>query len=693
MDLDLEKVKQLSVEQIYNLILPNINKLKDAFKCLNLSDEEFYRLVIEKIKDSKNTYLGNENYESFINEKIELELIKKVCVFINEKDSVVDLLNSYINQEFTDVSSYDEVMSCFTKLIKLFEKCNFVPTIDLIMNLLRENVLFNRAVEVVFKVYQTKTNLEKKKIFDNDLMAMAIDSYCMLHNVQNVHFNGISYDEKEELPSDITMYLNEIKGIPVLSIEEEKALVRKASDGDKRAKNMLVERNLKFVALIAKKFVGRGLDYLDLVQEGNMGLIFSIDKFDPDKGYRFLTYATSWIKHYISDAISRKGNGIIFPYNAYFAIFKYKKIVLKAQMNNKRVPKMSEVTDRLGISLQMAKNLELINYDLSSLNDTVLDDEGTELGDLIASNDDSPDDLVVNESIKSEIEKLFNDSSLSERERTILKLRFGVANPVARTVIGNKYNITGERVRTIELAALNKIIVSGLADDLVIYTQNPTEAKKTIQRIKDERTSTIEAKQHVRAIRKSRLRFTIYTIFNGYTTSQVSKILKLLSKDEIAVVNKMYGDSDEQVITKSENNLFHDVILPKMSRFLKCLDINQQEQSLEQLTKYLSNDTNCDVLEKEEYIKILNLINSKAFEILLNYFTFKESFALLLLLNFEDNSFVYNLLSKYYHMRQSVIRVMFNRILEDYKNIVSCEDKNIIENNRGYVRFISKDNK
>lgn len=257
---------------------------------------------------------------------------------------------------------------------------------------------------------------------------------------------------------ELKIYLNEINQIPLLSAEDEKELAIKAAQGDSAAKEKLINSNLKLVVSIAKKFQGNGISFLDLIQEGNMGLIAAIDKFDTSLGYRFSTYAYYWIKTTISRAVNQQNRSIRIPVYMVEKLSKYKKIEQELSQKYNREPTKNEIAEKMDISVKEVRELKEYLSDTVSLDAPIGDDKEDSFGSFVEdSSNGNPADNYEKEDMSKILLKVLD--TLPEREAGILKMRFGIgySSPLTLEEVGKRYSLTRERVRQIESSALKKM--------------------------------------------------------------------------------------------------------------------------------------------------------------------------------------------------------------------------------------------
>ena len=285
----------------------------------------------------------------------------------------------------------------------------------------------------------------------------------------NQYFDDISDDS-------VRLHLREIGKIPLLSAEEELELAQRVKQGDKKAKDKMAEANMRLVVSIAKRYSGRGLDFLDLIQEGHTGLLRAVEKFDPDKGFKFSTYATWWIRQALTRAIADQARTIRIPVHMVETINKLLRTQRRMTQELNREPTIDELAKELEMEPEKVEYVMKIKQDISSLDAGVGrdgDDEGESvLGDFIEDEDTiSPEESASNQLLKEQIKDLLG--TLSEREQKIVRMRFGLDNGKSHTLeeVGQEFAVTRERIRQIEAKALAKLRKHKSAQHLRGYLQ------------------------------------------------------------------------------------------------------------------------------------------------------------------------------------------------------------------------------
>ena len=291
--------------------------------------------------------------------------------------------------------------------------------------------------------------------------------------------------DEEETPNDssylddisddsVRLYLREIGKIPLLTPDEEKVKARRVKAGDRKAKDEMVEANLRLVVSIAKRYSGRGLDFLDLIQEGNSGLLRAVEKFDPDKGFKFSTYATWWIRQAITRAIADQARTIRIPVHMVETINKLLRTQRRLTQELNREPSNEEIAEAMDMDVDKVEYVMKIKQDITSLDASVRDDDDDSvLGDFIEDDQTvSPDDAATTQLLIAQVKKML--SVLTDREQKILKLRFGLGEDrKSHTLeeVGQEFAVTRERIRQIEAKALSKLRKHKDAKKLYEYLQ------------------------------------------------------------------------------------------------------------------------------------------------------------------------------------------------------------------------------
>ena len=271
--------------------------------------------------------------------------------------------------------------------------------------------------------------------------------------------NGQYFDDVSD--DSVRLYLREIGKIPLLNAEEELELAKRVVDGDKRAKDKMAEANMRLVVSIAKRYSGRGLDFLDLIQEGNTGLLRAVEKFDPDKGFKFSTYATWWIRQAITRAIADQARTIRIPVHMVETINKLLRTQRRMTQELNREPTIEELAKELEMEPEKVEYVIKIKQDITSLDAGVGrdgEDEDSVLGDFIEDEEGAtPEESATSQLLKEQVQSVL--STLSEREQKIIKMRFGLENGKSHTLeeVGQEFAVTRERIRQIEAKALAKL--------------------------------------------------------------------------------------------------------------------------------------------------------------------------------------------------------------------------------------------
>ena len=293
--------------------------------------------------------------------------------------------------------------------------------------------------------------------FGGDFDMLTGDTVNMYSNEEEDDSNQLGSNVKINDP--VKMYLKEIGRVELLSHDEEISLAKRILDGDEEAKKKLAAANLRLVVSIAKRYVGRGMLFLDLIQEGNMGLIKAVEKFDYTKGFKFSTYATWWIRQAITRAIADQARTIRIPVHMVETINKLTRVQRQLIQELGREPSAEEISEKMdGMTPEKVREIQKISLEPVSLETPIGEEDDSHLGDFIEDEGAmSPDDYAANELLKDELNEVLLE--LTDREENVLRLRFGLDDGRTRTLeeVGKEFNVTRERIRQIEAKALRKL--------------------------------------------------------------------------------------------------------------------------------------------------------------------------------------------------------------------------------------------
>lgn len=382
-----------------------------------------------------------------------------------EEDSENSILDDETkNQVIKDLSAKAETKS--KKVLTYTEISDRLGDAEIDKDQMEEiyDALVGRGIEVVFESEPDDIDLmeiEEEDVDDPEVEAVIAENPDAKEiDLEATISKSIAVDDP------VRMYLKEIGKVPLLTAQEEIDLAKRMEAGDEYAKQKLCEANLRLVVSIAKKYVGRGMLFLDLIQEGNLGLIKAVDKFDWTKGYKFSTYATWWIRQAITRSIADQARTIRIPVHMVETINKLIRVSRQLLQEQGREPTPDEIAAEMGISVEKVREILKIAQEPVSLETPIGEEEDSHLGDFIPDDDaPAPAEAAAFSMLKEQLVDVLG--TLTEREQKVLKLRFGLEDGRARTLeeVGKKFDVTRERIRQIEAKALRKL-------------RHPTRSKK-----------------------------------------------------------------------------------------------------------------------------------------------------------------------------------------------------------------------
>ncbi|MBO5598503.1 MAG: RNA polymerase sigma factor RpoD [Oribacterium sp.] len=365
------------------------------------------------------------------------ELVKKIELLCKKgKSNKNSIDQSDINEMFASDDITEEQMENIGRLIE------------------------NRGIEINPIVDESVLKGMEKGVLlgDADDDIEPIDDELEKEEEENVDLDAVNLLEGIGTEDPVRMYLKEIGTVPLLTADEEYSLATRKANGDEDAKQRLIEANLRLVVSIAKRYTGRGMSFLDLVQEGNLGLIKGVEKFDPEKGFKLSTYATWWIRQSVTRALADQARTIRVPVHMVETINKMSKMQRKLTLELGYEPSVKELAEHLDMTEEKVQEIMQIAREPASLETPIGEEDDSNLGDFVAdSNIVSPEGNVESVMLREHIDSLLED--LKERERQVIVLRFGLEDGHPRTLeeVGKEFNVTRERIRQIEAKALRKL--------------------------------------------------------------------------------------------------------------------------------------------------------------------------------------------------------------------------------------------
>ncbi|MBE6148730.1 MAG: sigma-70 family RNA polymerase sigma factor [Firmicutes bacterium] len=696
MSINSKNISKLSPQELYNELLVIITKVRQKYDYVNLSDSEFQKVIISKLKQicSKNEFSNDQDLETYFTKAIEKEYFNLIKQIMHNLKTAELIINSFIENKIGSAKSYKSALRELDKLKDFFVFWGYYPSPDLCLKLISNHERLKNILKLVVDSNIKKIQSETiDEVFENEIIFSFVNCYCILNNINidpKVDSDEKIYESLEDQSEfsgnvDITrQYFQEINK-PLLTLEEERELAYRVMQGDMQAKELLVERNLRLVVTIAKKHLGRGLSLLDLIQEGNVGLITAVERYDVTKGFRFATYAVNWIRQGITRAIADKGRNVRLSVDKQTKINQFRKAKTQLEKELNREPLLEEIAEYLGISEVKAKELHDLQFDTVSLNTVVGDDNNTELEHFVASSEQSPEEEVIDNSLEEQVKVLLRRVNLKPREIEVLIHRFGLYGNEAKTLeeVGQMLNLTRERIRQIENKAIQKIRKSPYIKSLAIYMSYPEEAEHNIdlyrknpkykpveRETKPKKVVIKEEEQMAKQIRS------LYEYFDTYSKEAINEMVAKLSEADRALLTKRYGADLENPdysskLTKQETTTFYGSLIPKMRRLLenpnlerrprksRTPKVNNSVDSSENILKPVQEEPsdpiepecesgqlicnqqnyNEDRVTKEACIKILEMLKTPSFGQMMGTLSAKEAVIISLKLGYIDGKY------------------------------------------------------
>ncbi len=368
-------------DEVFSSLLPTIKNIYKAFKYTGISFDDYSDIVLDEISE-----MDGKVEETVFKNKLKKRMNNEVSKMLTDSDTASRIIRSYLDVKVPKVDSYESAMKAFKKLDSFFSKYDFFMGRELLIDLLSNNEKFSSMTSYILKEKEKDIALGKSEdIFDSDFLIYTVKTYFELHGMpikeREEEIDMIGFDSSSDLDI-VSLYINELNA-PLLSEDEEKALLVKIKQGDMEAREKFIESNLRLVVSVAKKFLGRGVPFLDLVQEGNLGLMKAIDKFDLSYDVRFSTYAVYRIKMFVSKAIADQSRNIRVPISRQDELYSYMTKIDNLEKKFGMNLSIDEISMMLGKSVDKIRELESLKNDTVSINALVGKDNDTELGDFV----------------------------------------------------------------------------------------------------------------------------------------------------------------------------------------------------------------------------------------------------------------------------------------------------------------------
>ncbi len=582
----INQLREFSREELVLLFARFREELGTSYSYLS-SYDDIFNLAIDKaasdILKSNNT---DENLavEKYLKENIDESI---GLVFTSMKNERLKIFNEFSGANITFTSSNKKNTEEFLKIADFFKDICYSLTQDDALEIIKSNKKLEKAIKpLVDKNIKKIRNTDFSSVTDNETLISFMEAYCLKKDISLVEDAELINENYEKLLKDnsdspyvsdaVKMYLKSIAK-PILSAEEELYLAREMKNGDKKAKDELIERNLKLVVSIAKKYIGRGVPFLDLIQDGNLGLMKAVDMFEPDKGYKLSTYATWWIRQSITRGIFNNGRTIRVPVHFHERLVKYRKVTDELEGRLGREPTIEEIAKELGTSLDFIKEIYNVRNDSISINTFVGEDEDSELEYYIADEKVSIEKDYEMKELKQKVEELIESTNLSERERSVIKLRFGINQPgdTAHTLeeIGKKFDVSREMIRQIEKRALKKLRFARKVKGLEAYLDNPSAALDNLDKLRQGLVIEDSGNNKTKSFYTQPEKLLLPDCLNGYQKKEIISVLESMFDNKLRNLPDSFKEKLKMLsvdeFSSIEINTFNNIIAPVVKQELE----------------------------------------------------------------------------------------------------------------------------
>ena len=627
-----------------------LDKVIKEYSYIKVSDEYLNKIIGAGVKNIN----AGSRYDI-----VEAQLVEQLTTVFNDyirkkidEDDYSKLVDAFVKKK-----KIDNINDLY-KLTELFASADRSLDIEICEGLIESNKTISNIVSSFVRKNERKINNGE---FDNN--NVFIETYCIYNKIEmGDEIEDLDEDNLEEISSEedsatLTLfgqYNKEISKTRLLTKEEEIDYFKRLSNGEVEVKNDILKANLRLVVSIAKKYIGRGVDFMDLIQEGNIGLMTAINRFDYTKGYKFSTYATHWIKQAIGRYVGDHSRTIRLPIHINEKLYKVRKIQRQILEKTGKEATINELSKQTGFSISKVKEL-LDLKECTSLEAKIKSEDESTLGDFVPSESEGPEELAIDKTLKENLEDILNE--LDEREKNVIILRFGLNGDAPQTLqqVGNVYNITRERIRQIEALALGKLKrkrkVKYLSEYIEITNSsrnyNKPKTRKTnvydnenqdLNIIKEknkmdnsnnvkvyQKDMPLDIKGGVHLIDKGnnssyqyhktiiekpknkklrKVKCVYYSWFGEYSREEVDKAIEKLPEKDLKILHKRYGEdlknpSLKKEITEKEMARLYTTIRKHIGQLLESSKIPSDDSQIEEIGVANNQDSTSKTRSKE----------------------------------------------------------------------------------------------
>ena len=563
MQLESTIIKKSSVDELTELLAKDIKKISDEYSFAFDSTDKAITLMNLFIKKKYVKIINSSKEEKFDFHKILENVMNNYVnsIFSREDDEkYTKLFNKYIETKIGKITNYKEIHYELEKVVSLFETIDYHPSEIMSTTLLKNNSKFSAMIGEVVKKFSrriAKSNIED--VFPDSIMSSFVSAYAYLNKIalkteENiVEESPVKQKDESYVDNDVTLYMQSIP--KQLKSDEERELFIQMKLGDLEARDKLVKGNLRLVVSIAKRYLDKGVPFLDLIQEGNLGLIKSVERFDYERGCTFSTYATWWIKQYISNSIMNDGRTVRIPVHIHEKLAKYNKVYSKLSKKLNRNPTPEEVAQEMNLTDNQIYSIMAATTGILSLDEPVKEDSDDTLAKFLASDELSIEEQYEKSSLAKDVNDLLDNVLLKKRDIEIIKLRNGFYNNRKYNLkeIAKIFDISSERVRQIEAKAYEILRNPKYSSNIVEYLENSDSIKNRIakeleaQRIKKETDKNRINSEKITDVKK------IYSRLNGYTRKEIAEVIASLPEVDIEAVYDVFGHRLEKLCYRNSS--------------------------------------------------------------------------------------------------------------------------------------------